>query len=243
MPPCRGGVCSLFGGLGRDRNRQWCDRAPCSQATGRSAVNLRRDRPGSEGMARVICVTHRPDAEDGWTDTGPRHWRYGQMNRHLTTSAEPRDGQEHTTLDLDRDLLRDAAEALGTTRTTDTVHAALRDVVARRRRAWLARREISPSWKSPCPNCGPLESKRSSKPESPTPRRWTPRPGSRNSLTRPSGAQRKARAGIVWGGGGWRDRRLRSGRDGVAMERSVPCPRAQYGADFGSDPRRVRFQR
>ena len=38
---------------------------------------------------------------------------------------------------------RDAAEALGTTRTTDTVHAALRDVVARRRRAWLARRDFS----------------------------------------------------------------------------------------------------
>jgi Arc/MetJ family transcription regulator len=49
----------------------------------------------------------------------------------------------HTTLDLDRDLLRDAAEALGTTRTTDTVHAALRDVVARRRRGWLARRDFS----------------------------------------------------------------------------------------------------
>lgn len=49
----------------------------------------------------------------------------------------------HTTLDLDRDLLHDAAEALGTTRTTDTVHAALRDVVARRRRAWLARRDFS----------------------------------------------------------------------------------------------------
>ncbi|HEY6569801.1 MAG TPA: type II toxin-antitoxin system VapB family antitoxin [Candidatus Limnocylindrales bacterium] len=49
----------------------------------------------------------------------------------------------HTTLDLDRDLLRDAAEALGTTRTTDTVHAALREVVARRRRAWLARRDFS----------------------------------------------------------------------------------------------------
>jgi Arc/MetJ family transcription regulator len=49
----------------------------------------------------------------------------------------------HTTLDLDRELLRDAAEALGTTRTTDTVHAALRDVVARRRRAWLARRDFS----------------------------------------------------------------------------------------------------
>lgn len=49
----------------------------------------------------------------------------------------------HTTLDLDRDLLRDAAAALGTSRTTDTVHAALRDVVARRRRAWLARRDFS----------------------------------------------------------------------------------------------------
>lgn len=49
----------------------------------------------------------------------------------------------HTTLDLDRELLHDAAEALGTTRTTDTVHAALREVVARRRRAWLARRDFS----------------------------------------------------------------------------------------------------
>lgn len=49
----------------------------------------------------------------------------------------------HTTLDLDRDLLRDAAEVLGTRRTTETVHAALREVVARRRRAWLARRDFS----------------------------------------------------------------------------------------------------
>ena len=44
----------------------------------------------------------------------------------------------HTTLDLDRDLLDRAAEALGTRRTTDTVHAALREVIARRQRAWLA---------------------------------------------------------------------------------------------------------
>ena len=49
----------------------------------------------------------------------------------------------HTTLDLDHDLLRDAAKALGTTRTTETVHAALREVVARRRRAWLANRDFS----------------------------------------------------------------------------------------------------
>lgn len=49
----------------------------------------------------------------------------------------------HTTLDLDRDLLLAAAEALGTTRTTETVHAALRDVVARRQREWLARRDFS----------------------------------------------------------------------------------------------------
>jgi|GEM_PF-1453370 len=49
----------------------------------------------------------------------------------------------HTTLDLDRSLLGEAAEALGTTRTTETVHAALRDVVARQRRARLARRDFS----------------------------------------------------------------------------------------------------
>jgi Arc/MetJ family transcription regulator len=49
----------------------------------------------------------------------------------------------HTTLDLDRDLLVEAATALGTTRTTDTVHAALREVVARRRRGWLAGRDFT----------------------------------------------------------------------------------------------------
>jgi Arc/MetJ family transcription regulator len=49
----------------------------------------------------------------------------------------------HTTLDLDRELLREAADALGTRRTTDTVHAALREVVRRRQRAWLARRDFS----------------------------------------------------------------------------------------------------
>jgi uncharacterized protein (DUF1778 family) len=49
----------------------------------------------------------------------------------------------HTTLDLDRELLDRAAEALGTRRTTDTVHAALREVVARRQRAWLAGHDFS----------------------------------------------------------------------------------------------------
>jgi len=42
--------------------------------------------------------------------------------------------RKHTTIDLDVDLVRAAAEALGTTRTTDTVHAALDEVVRRRRR-------------------------------------------------------------------------------------------------------------
>jgi Arc/MetJ family transcription regulator len=50
--------------------------------------------------------------------------------------------RKHTTLDLDQDLVRDAAAALGTSRTTDTVHAALADVVARRRRAVLAQLEF-----------------------------------------------------------------------------------------------------
>jgi Arc/MetJ family transcription regulator len=42
--------------------------------------------------------------------------------------------RKHTTIDLDQDLVREAATVLGTTRTTDTVHAALSDVVRRRRR-------------------------------------------------------------------------------------------------------------
>lgn len=49
----------------------------------------------------------------------------------------------HTTLDLDRELLDSAAAALGTSRTTETVHAALREVVARRRRRYLAERDFS----------------------------------------------------------------------------------------------------
>ena len=42
--------------------------------------------------------------------------------------------KKHTTIDLDTDLVREAAEALGTTRTTDTIHAALNEVVRRRQR-------------------------------------------------------------------------------------------------------------
>ncbi len=42
--------------------------------------------------------------------------------------------RKHTTMDLDLELVSQAAEALGTTRMVDTVHAALSDVVRRRRR-------------------------------------------------------------------------------------------------------------
>lgn len=49
----------------------------------------------------------------------------------------------HTTLDLDRDLLSRAAAALGTTRTTETVHAALREAVARQARVRLMARDWS----------------------------------------------------------------------------------------------------
>lgn len=42
--------------------------------------------------------------------------------------------RKHTTIDLDVDLVRQAGEALGTTRTTDTIHAALSEVVRRRLR-------------------------------------------------------------------------------------------------------------
>lgn len=50
--------------------------------------------------------------------------------------------RKHTTIDLDLELVRDAAAVLGTKRTTDTVHAALAEVVARQRRAALARMDL-----------------------------------------------------------------------------------------------------
>jgi len=50
--------------------------------------------------------------------------------------------RKHTTIDLDLELVREAAITLGTTRTTETIHAALAEVVARRQRAALARMDL-----------------------------------------------------------------------------------------------------
>jgi Arc/MetJ family transcription regulator len=47
---------------------------------------------------------------------------------------------KRTNINLDMDLVEQAARELGTQRTTDTVHEALRDVIAGARRARLARR-------------------------------------------------------------------------------------------------------
>jgi Arc/MetJ family transcription regulator len=49
---------------------------------------------------------------------------------------------KRTNINLDMDLLHEAARELGTQRTTDTVHRALREVVARARRARLAQRDF-----------------------------------------------------------------------------------------------------
>jgi Arc/MetJ family transcription regulator len=45
--------------------------------------------------------------------------------------------RKHTTIDLDVELVRQASEALGTSRTTDTIHAALSEVIRQRRRMAL----------------------------------------------------------------------------------------------------------
>lgn len=49
---------------------------------------------------------------------------------------------KRTNINLDMALVQQAARELGTERTTDTVHQALRDVVARGRRARLAQRDF-----------------------------------------------------------------------------------------------------
>ena len=42
--------------------------------------------------------------------------------------------RKHTTIDLDAELVAQAGEVLGTSRTTETIHAALAEVVRRRQR-------------------------------------------------------------------------------------------------------------
>jgi Arc/MetJ family transcription regulator len=50
---------------------------------------------------------------------------------------------KRTNINLDRDLVEAAAAVLGTAQTTETVHAALRDVVDRAARKRLAERNFS----------------------------------------------------------------------------------------------------
>jgi Arc/MetJ family transcription regulator len=50
---------------------------------------------------------------------------------------------KRTNINLDSELVDAAAAVLGTVRTTDTVHAALRDVVARAARERLTRRDYA----------------------------------------------------------------------------------------------------
>ena len=49
---------------------------------------------------------------------------------------------KRTNINLDTQLVRETAALLGTTRTSDTVHAAMRDVVAREHRRRLAERDL-----------------------------------------------------------------------------------------------------
>jgi Arc/MetJ family transcription regulator len=49
---------------------------------------------------------------------------------------------KRTNINLDMELVEQAAHELGTRQTTETVHEALRDVVARARRTRLAQRDF-----------------------------------------------------------------------------------------------------
>ncbi len=49
---------------------------------------------------------------------------------------------KRTNINLDTQLVHEVAALLGTTRMTDTVHAAMRDVVAREHRRRLAERDL-----------------------------------------------------------------------------------------------------
>jgi Arc/MetJ family transcription regulator len=49
---------------------------------------------------------------------------------------------KRTNVNLDTQLVKEAAALLGTTRISDTVHAAMRDVIARERRRRLVERDL-----------------------------------------------------------------------------------------------------
>ena len=50
---------------------------------------------------------------------------------------------KRTSLNLDTSLVAEARDALGTSGTTETVHAALREAVRRQRIAWLLQHDFS----------------------------------------------------------------------------------------------------
>jgi Arc/MetJ family transcription regulator len=52
-------------------------------------------------------------------------------------------GTKRTNINLDKHLVEEAAAVLGTVQTTETVHAALREVVARAARQRLAARDFT----------------------------------------------------------------------------------------------------
>ncbi len=59
------------------------------------------------------------------------------MLERMARSAYHIGMRKHTTMDLDMDMVREAAAGLGTTRVSETVHAALAESIALRRRLRL----------------------------------------------------------------------------------------------------------
>ena len=109
-----------------------------------SPGSTREDRPCSADEAPVDRMG-RCD-RDGTTMRQRPPMR--EMMRAFHASApqpgrSPVPDRRHTTIDVDTDLLAAAAAVLGTTRTTETIHAALREVVAHGLRVRLAARDFS----------------------------------------------------------------------------------------------------
>jgi Arc/MetJ family transcription regulator len=53
---------------------------------------------------------------------------------------------KRTNINLDTELVEEAREVLGTKRTTETVHAAMREIVAREYRRRLSNRRLFSDW-------------------------------------------------------------------------------------------------
>ncbi len=125
-----------------------CARAPAGSAS--AAASGRETRSAASARPDRTMDLRCPAAVGGSRHRVPRILRSAAAIGNRAGTEWRADGimramRDRVRLDLDPGLVREASAELCTVGTRDTVEAALREVVARGRRRWLAQRDLSAS--------------------------------------------------------------------------------------------------